>query len=388
MSKSTLFCNVLLYNIFTPILEPARQYGQTERLKRIPETIQTLEHQPDVIVICEVIPDKYIKILTSGLRKVGYTFYTKPIRSLLPASGGVIIFSKHKIIEQKQFNFMDLCLGNDCFASKGIIYAKIEMYGRNVNVFGTHLQAWTSEKAMLIREKQVSLIRTFIDSRNIPKHEPVILAGDLNIDLYSNRHHLDHIMNHYDFDIPIITEDSLPYTFDPINNILVGSDEPERYANLQYPNGCEKEYYDTLSCVCCTPEWLDYILTSSTHLKPIKSTMKIIMLKTKTPFNMNIKGDKVVQSSDLSDHFPLLAQLEFPHVDEKDMEYLKTAENTCKEPSSGFAVLMIVTMVLIPILLLICLYTFYIIWKRNKLYKCYREKEWWNQEPSTNNNTL
>lgn len=72
-------------------------------------------------------------------------------------------------------------------SAKGVVYARIlktntQGIKQVFNVFGTHMQAWDSVEAANTRLKQQQSINTFIDSLNIPKSEPIIIAGDFNVD--------------------------------------------------------------------------------------------------------------------------------------------------------------------------------------------------------------
>lgn len=67
-------------------------------------------------------------------------------------------------------------------ANKGAIYCRIELgNGKRCHVIGTHLQAWTNEKAVNARKCQLERIHDKIRSLQIPESESVIIAGDMNI---------------------------------------------------------------------------------------------------------------------------------------------------------------------------------------------------------------
>lgn len=63
-------------------------------------------------------------------------------------------------------------------AKKGAVYAKINKNGNLYHIFGTHPEA-VIEKVKLDQLKE---LKQFIDSLQIPKTEPIIVGGDMNID--------------------------------------------------------------------------------------------------------------------------------------------------------------------------------------------------------------
>lgn len=103
-------------------------------------------------------------------------------------NGGVMILTRHRIVDQSYTAFTDAA-SEDKHGAKGVVYAEIQFNDRsnapNMHVFGTHLQA-DSEYAH-IRTKQMHQMRAFIDDVMLSKKrdEPVVLAGDFNIDRIS-----------------------------------------------------------------------------------------------------------------------------------------------------------------------------------------------------------
>ncbi len=186
--------NVLTYNIYlraAPFVN-----GQSKRLEMIPRQLRGY----DVIVFNEVFDDALRDKLVKAMKAVGYNHVSKPLGedSVVPVpvdgtplpvtlqDGGVIIFSVHPIVEQAQM-YYSKCTSFDCMAQKGAVWVKINkrVGGKDnfFNIFGTHLDA-TSPSVRFI---QLDELKRFIDSRkSIRSTEPVLIAGDLNINMWKN----------------------------------------------------------------------------------------------------------------------------------------------------------------------------------------------------------
>mmetsp|Transcript_15989 Transcript_15989/g.23169 ORF Transcript_15989/g.23169 Transcript_15989/m.23169 type:complete len:317 (-) Transcript_15989:80-1030(-) len=102
--------------------------------------------------------------------------------------GGLLILSKYRILNQEFLPFEHEVFP-DSVAYKGILYAKILIQGKNLHLFTTHLQSKhptsNPDKYLEYREvrrAQVVQLREFIDSKIGDSNEPVVVAGDLNID--------------------------------------------------------------------------------------------------------------------------------------------------------------------------------------------------------------
>jgi endonuclease/exonuclease/phosphatase family metal-dependent hydrolase len=316
--------NILTYNVMIPILPPVRNYGQFERVHKIKHAIRNCETDVDILVLNEVIPQSIIDIVIVDMATMGFKYHTTPLKDTMAESGGVFIFSKFVITQTKKTLFGSSCTGSDCLSSKGVVYARVRLEdGIWVNVFATHMQAWPGIQTQHVRSEQTARIKHFIDSMHIPESEPVFLCGDLNMDLYVDNAHFKHLMFVLNMDIPTIAENSHTFTVDPEQNILVGSDDPSQYHNAEWPKGCVSEYFATQKCPCCPSEWLDYILFSKGHLKPIRTRITAIPVKVE-PFQMPFSMTSRVLSRDVSDHFPVLGEFEFDMV-------VQTAEDRVNE---------------------------------------------------------
>lgn len=312
--------NVCTYNVMLPVSAPIRFNGQTERCDRIPKRLEEFcqkHFHLDVIVFTEVIDQNCRNRLLTNMKKYGWrhsseVLYKKyPIRKLKLVSGGVVVVSKHKIIYQKIHVFEKYCQGYDCFSCKGIVYCRIIKNNNVFNIFGVHLQAWDTPYASKIRISQACQCRQFIDSLNIPFHEPVIIMGDFNIDFYTRNHNIVDICKTMSIEILEKCDNSFEFSSDPNTNKLVGNDDASMYKTTSYPNGCYEQYMNTMSCPCCPQELLDYICVCNHHIKPDVYKLFVYKMKTKKKFKMKVNISTERYINDLSDHYPLIAQLRY-----------------------------------------------------------------------------
>jgi endonuclease/exonuclease/phosphatase family metal-dependent hydrolase len=99
--------------------------------------------------------------------------------------GGVVILSRWPIEREAQMTFDGVCSGSDCLADKGVAYVAVVKGDRRYHVFGTHAQSIHGFDVARVRAAQFALMRAFVDAQAIPADEPVILAGDFNVDAYT-----------------------------------------------------------------------------------------------------------------------------------------------------------------------------------------------------------
>ena len=191
--------DVLSYNVYMrPRDKPpyAMLNGQDIRAKLLPAQLDNF----DVLVLQELFEESSTRLLLSGLVDRGYghctavvgddvlTFrWVDPGGLQLPKNwnGGVVIASRWPIIESRagQVLFGPVCSGMDCGADKGAVYAAIDKAAPGqpplpFHIIGTHLNNgdWP------IQRQQLEMVRALIDAADIPIDEPVVIAGDFNID--------------------------------------------------------------------------------------------------------------------------------------------------------------------------------------------------------------
>lgn len=276
--QSNKALNVLAWNLY---LRPRSIFknGQSIRVDSnfIPRAIGK---GYDVLVFSEAFDESARVKLIQNMKKLGYKYYTNVVGSKGTGiqNGGVMIMSKYPITASKEFLFDKVCLGSDCQAEKGVVYAKIDNRGRNYHIFGTHTQAWPEGGNAEVRKKQFDMIYKFIQNQKIPKDEAVIIAGDLNVDKakYPDQY-ADMLMRLHADSLNYVGH---PYSYDPKNNDLGDKSSPS--------------------------EFLDFVLYSTEHLVPYSGYNKVIPMQASLlwkefphePFN-----------KDLSDHYPIYGYL-------------------------------------------------------------------------------
>lgn len=211
--------------------------------------------------------------------------------------GGVIIFSKHPIVEQAEVLYYKTdcdmskwaalwadrpeCWGSDCKARKGAKYIKIEKEGIFFHIFGSHAQATYNDRPFetyrKARELQFRILHHFIKQQNIPSVDPVLIAGDLNVDMIGKPDEYENMLSILEARFSDNIDKT--YTFDPINNCLAES------GNAEY---------------------LDYILFKTNHRNPQNSAIRTLKLKSDQSYISKGKN-----CNDLSDHYALEGEFIF-----------------------------------------------------------------------------
>jgi endonuclease/exonuclease/phosphatase family metal-dependent hydrolase len=208
--------------------------------------------------------------------KSEYPYITKiPFQLGRVLNGGVFIASKWPIEVEDNIVFQ-ACIAEDCLASKGAVYARINKLGKPYNLFGTHVRAYTTAKDIANRFEHLAELKAFKDSKALPSNEPVIYAGDFNVDKINFPAERDDLMNVLNASEPVSNGD-YPYSYAGSVNI---------YADDQYD------------------EYLDYVLYSNEHVAPISSNNTLL-----APRSIAWKH---WGSWDLSDHYPVKGEFYFP----------------------------------------------------------------------------
>ncbi len=228
----------------------------------------------DAIVFQEVFDPIQTAIFRDKI-KAQYPYLTDiPWKFGKILTGGSFIASKWPI-EAHDDAVYSACRKDGCLAAKGMNYAKINKQGKTYHLFGTHTHAYTTQEDIDVRFAQLNELKAFIDAKNIPGDEPVIMAGDFNVD----KNHFP--QEHYDF----------LNVMDATEPMAVG-DYPDSYAGPV--NVYAEDQYT---------EYLDYVLYSNAHQAPVTSWNKLL-----TPRSIEAKH---WGSWDLSDHFPVAAEFVF-----------------------------------------------------------------------------
>lgn len=260
--------NVLAYNVWA-LLPGLVSKSVSERLNLLKDKLNGY----DAIVFSELFDNSRRSNFLDAL-KTEYPYQTRVVdRSGSIEDGGVLIVSRYPIESESQIAF-DECDAEDCMSAKGVIYAKINKGGNPYHVFGSHTQAWNAEKNQATRLNQFQQMRDFIDSRSISTSEPVIIAGDLNVDKIN-----------------------FQQEYNTMLNVLNAEEVPRNGGYASSYDGNVNAWTDG------APEDLDYVLYSTAHLQPTSLNSKVL-----TP--RSIHAD-VFTKYDLSDHFAVAGNLTF-----------------------------------------------------------------------------
>lgn len=260
---------VLAYNVWA-LLPGIVSKDVSERLNLLKNKLNGY----DAIVFSELFDNSRRQTFLNAI-KGEYPYQTSVVdKSGAIEDGGVLIVSRWPI-ETSSHRVFSECDAEDCLSAKGVKYARINKLGNKYHVFGSHTQAWTSAENQATRLSQFQVIRSFVDSKNISASEPVIIAGDLNVDS--------------------INFASEYYT---MLSVLGAAEAPRN--GVGYPhsyNGNINAWTDG------APENLDYVLYSVNHLQPVSSASQVIIPR-------STHAD-VFTKYDLSDHFAVAGEMTF-----------------------------------------------------------------------------
>jgi endonuclease/exonuclease/phosphatase family metal-dependent hydrolase len=286
--------HVLAYNIY---MRPTSLFrnGQAIRVPLIAQEI--LRDYYDIVVLCEAFDDDVRAALVTRLSSA-YPHRSRILGSDVDVrqDGGVMILSRWPIenANGEQRLFGTSCLGSDCMADKGVMYVRINKNGTRYHIFGTHTQSGGEPSRMEMRKVQFRVIKTFIDDKKIPNSEPVIIAGDLNVDMHA--HHDEYVEM---LEILNAAHPGLkghPYSIDQKLNDLGGD------------NGSQ--------------QLLDYVLYSRNHKPPIKlRTVSQVYVPAALNRVMFYRADNGWREYthewymwDISDHYPVYGHFQFYHL--------------------------------------------------------------------------
>jgi endonuclease/exonuclease/phosphatase family metal-dependent hydrolase len=157
----------LTYNIWGLPFPISKRMGRFPLIrKKLPS------FEADIIALQEAFTDR----ARVSSKAKGYSFKAYgPKASFLNFSSGLVIMSKYPIIETKTIKF-NQCQGWDCFANKGVLFARVLIDGDELDVYATHLNAEGEDEGP--RNDQ---LRDFIDfvKENSTGREAIFL-GDFN----------------------------------------------------------------------------------------------------------------------------------------------------------------------------------------------------------------
>jgi len=286
--------------------------GQLARIMEIAPAMRAMGVWPDVLCVQEmfcpglVCPQTFhFSLLEARLRsELGLKYNTKVMKSLLrPMNSGLVIFSKWPIVKKKKFVF-SLPGTPEGLIAKGCLWAKIQTPTRFIHVINCHLHSQLGNSSSTLRESQCRQISEFVAKLRIPTTEALFLAGDFNDEKCQPRN-----FSQFPF-FPSPTK-----SFDRRFNELVGKDGGAYNCFQQYDNNLRRENKGS-ACPCClTPANIDRIFIWNNSVRLRKTPrVRVIVLKSRRPLKLPWSGGSFTpryqQSSQLSDHFPVMAQID------------------------------------------------------------------------------
>ena len=150
--------------------------GQMNRVSHIADYIMGCG--ADIIVLQEVFHKRARKRIIQKLEGRFNYFTSQGPKSFFGVGSGVMIFSRHPMIEEKFVSYSK-SRGADACAKKGVILVKICSPQKEIYVAGTHLQAGNYPAAKRVRKSQISELANAVNA--ISDSSFLILAGDFNI---------------------------------------------------------------------------------------------------------------------------------------------------------------------------------------------------------------
>ncbi|MFI8962164.1 sphingomyelin phosphodiesterase [Streptomyces sp. NPDC053493] len=283
---------VLTYNtfLFSKSLYP--NWGQDHRAATIPTT--SFFQGNDVVVLQEAFDNSASDALKAkaaaqypyqtpvvGRSKTGWDATGGAYSATTPEDGGVTLLSKWPVVRKEQYVYKDAC-GSDWYSNKGFVYAVLDVNGTKVHVVGTHAQSTDSGcaagEAAQMRSRQFKNIDAFLDAKNIPAGEQVIVAGDMNVDSRSS----EYASMLADADLAgADSRTGHPYSFDTALNSI---------AHDRYPTDPRED--------------LDYVLYRAGNARPAGWTNNVIPEQT-APWTVSSWGTQYTYTN-LSDHYPVI----------------------------------------------------------------------------------
>ncbi|MFF9838139.1 sphingomyelin phosphodiesterase [Streptomyces sp. NPDC013740] len=284
---------VLTYNtfLFSKTLYP--NWGQDHRAAAIPAA--SFFQGNDVVVLQEAFDNSASDALKAnaaaqypyqtpvvGRSKTGWDATGGAYSATTPEDGGVTLLSKWPVVRKEQYVYKDAC-GADWYSNKGFVYAVLDVNGTKVHVVGTHAQSTdpgcSAGEAAQMRSRQFRTIDAFLDGKDIPANEEVIVAGDMNVDSHTPEYATMLA------DADLVGADARTghaYSFDTQLNSI---------ANYRYPTDPRED--------------LDYVLYRAGNARPAGWTNNVV-LEQSAPWTVTSWG-KSYTYTNLSDHYPVTA---------------------------------------------------------------------------------
>lgn len=300
-SDSTTSIRVMTFNSFlircTPKITCQTEDKREERVKRISEWFST--RTEDVVLVQEVW--SFHNDLKQGMADAGFCNY---VMSNSKRGSGLAIFSKFPIDTHDFMDWYDAFgIGEgmrpglnpeSVLLDKGILYAKIKKdEDTSFSVFNLHTSSDTAKDAHEDRLKQYNVIRNYVQDKDIPSTDMVLLGGDFNEDKFCSEYacegfgpycedetYYKEMVDILETDTPALMSNQT-FTYDTTMNTIL------------LEKGQQDEDF------CFYRLLLDYVFYSKTHLIPGESS------------NCGIVFARDPSGGDLSDHFPIACEFNY-----------------------------------------------------------------------------
>ncbi|MGW4891483.1 sphingomyelin phosphodiesterase [Kitasatospora sp. NPDC004240] len=282
---------VLTYNVFLMSKSLYPNWGQDHRARAIAAADFFQGH--DVVVLQEAFDNAASDLLTAQA-SAAYPYHTPVVgrstggwdatggsySSTTPEDGGVTLLSKWPILRKEQYVFKDAC-GADWWSNKGFVYAVLDVDGLRTHVVGTHLQSTdggcSAGQPATVRAAQLKAMKAFLDAKNIPAAEPIVVAGDLNVDSHGSEY--PSMLANGGL-APADGRTGWPNSFDTADNSI---------AAYRYPGEPNED--------------LDYVLYRADHARPAGYVNDVHRFHS-APWTVSSWGSSYTYQ-DLSDHYPV-----------------------------------------------------------------------------------
>ncbi|MER6995535.1 sphingomyelin phosphodiesterase [Streptomyces sp. NPDC000410] len=292
-AAATPSLKVLTYNVFLFSKNLYPNWGQDHRAREIPRT--SFFQGNDVVVVQEAFDNSSSDALKQnaaaqypyqtpvmGRSKTGWDATSGAYSATTPEDGGVTVLSKWPIVRKEQYVYKDAC-GADWYSNKGFVYAVLNVNGSKVHVVGTHAQSTDpgcgAGEAAQMRSRQFKAMDAFLDAKNIPASEQVLVAGDFNVDSRTSEYAT--MLADGGF-VGADSRTGHAYSFDTQDNSI---------ASDRYPDDPRED--------------LDYVLHRAGHARPAGWNNDVIKEQS-APWTVSSWG-KSYTYTNLSDHYPVVA---------------------------------------------------------------------------------
>ena len=345
---------VCTYNVMLMVPRAVKGWAQRERAKRIPEALARILGHVDVFVFTELAEGAYRRFIGEKMFANGYTYkssslpldmYNPMYYGLKITDNGVFICSRLRIVAKRHVAFGRACAGSDCLMHKGGVLATLEIQDvaegsdaapLKAHILGVHLQAWDSKHDFSVRERQMQVCLDFIHKQKIPEDETIILAGDLNMDYFKHQDAVDNARRRLGIQFlvpPVYARERFSWT--PRASSLAGMDSISTYVSPDFQHGCSALYAATGKCECCPNQLVDYIGIVEWTSRAIRgqSCQIYANCKSREPFQHPVAAK--LDTTDLSDHLPVVAQFECRFAVRKDPSARASPNKVAKKDVLG-----------------------------------------------------